>query len=153
MFESINTLWLNQYCWCFDSTCNTFITMFNIMITLPFVHWRYEVTSFRQIIQPLSCTKRWVKSFYSTEYSILTVWFISYFYALTFILQDTLALSLFSVHSHSYYKFYFEVTIFIVEKIVVVNTVSQVVIFILIQSFWSLYINTKINNHTIGYYC
>ena len=64
----------------FDRNSNTFITMFHIMDILPFVHCRYEVTSFRKIIQPSPWTVRWGKSSYSTKSNFLTIRLISYFW-------------------------------------------------------------------------
>ena len=52
------------------------------------------------------------------------------FDALTFILQDILTLFSFSMHSHSCYNFYFEVTLSVVEKIIIKKAVSRVFAFI-----------------------
>ena len=50
-------------------------------------------------------------------------------------------------------SFNFEVTPFVVETSIIVNTVSQVVMFILILLYQFLHINTTIHDNTIGYYC
>ena len=94
-----------------------------------------------------------MQSFYSTEYVILTIRLIPFFDALTFILQYIIILFSFSMLSHSYHNFNFEVTLFVVETIIIVNAVRQVVMFILIQSFRFMCINTTMHAHTIGYYC
>ena len=76
-----------------------------------------------------------------------------FFDALTFIFQYIIILFSFSMLSHSYHNFNFEVTLFVVETIIIVNAVRQVVMFILIQSFRFMCINTTMHAHTIGYYC
>ena len=56
------------------------------------------------------------------------------------------------MHLHSYYNFYFEVTLFVIETIIVLKLASQVFTFILIQYFLFVHINTTIHAHTLGYY-
>ena len=50
-------------------------------------------------------------------------------------------------------NFNFVRKLFVVEETVVVIAVSQVVLFILIQLFLFVHINTIMNSHTFGYYC
>ena len=49
-------------------------------------------------------------------------------------------------------QFYFEVKIFVVEKIIVINRESQVVLFIPISPFRIIYVNITIHDFTINYY-
>ena len=75
------------------------------------------------------------------------------FNALTFILHHWHQLFSFSILSHSYYNFYFEVTLFFVETITIIIEVSQVVKFKSIQSFRIINNNTTIHDYRINYYC
>ena len=75
------------------------------------------------------------------------------FNALTFILQDTLIVLLFKSLSNFSYNFYFEVTLFVVKTIIAVNKLSQAVMFLRIQLFRIIHVNTVIHAHKIGSYC
>ena len=60
---------------------------------------------------------------------------------------------LFSIWSHSYYDFYFEATLLIVETTVIVIKLSQAVMFIPIQPFRILHVNAMMYEYTIYHYC
>ena len=74
------------------------------------------------------CDDHWGKRSCLIQLNKIFFWlsWLRIFDALAFILQDTLTVFSFYIFLYSNYNFYFEVTLFVVEKIVVINKVSQV---------------------------
>ena len=94
--------------------------------------------------------KQWGKCSCIIVLNTIFFW-LDWFYifdALAFILQEKLTVFLFKTLLPSCYNFYFETTIFVVEKIVVVNKASQAVMFVQIQSFRILHDSTTMHAYT-----
>ena len=91
--------------------------------------------------------------FILNEWNICTIQLIPYFLC-THIHTSSLKYVIYILYLSPYYcDFYYEVTLFFVEKIFVIINVSQVFPVKAIQSFWIKHVNNILNNHMINNYC
>ena len=88
----------------------------------------------------------------SDNYIFGRIWLILYFDAFTFILHHSHLLFSFPILSHSYYNFYFEVTLLVFETIFFVIKVSKFVPCKPIQLFLIMHDIFPMQAYTIDYY-
>ena len=103
--------------------------------------------------RPSFVTERYDQLLVYTEYNFHMIWLIPCFWCTHIHTSSLTFIILIYILSHFYYSFYFEVTLFVVETIFVVNEASQVVPNKLIHLFLILHVNTIINAYMVDYYC